>query len=471
MVRAAQLDGWYTTGRKSLLFYLLPWAFLVHHNWMGGTRQGESRYYSIFYLGHSSSITTGWVVHGREKVVTILSFTLGIPRPAQLDGWYTAGRKSLLFYLLPWAFLVQHNWMGGTRQGESPYYSIFYLGRSWSSKTGWVVHGREKVVTILSFTLGVPRPAQLDGWYTAGRKSLLFYLLPWAFLVQHNWMGGTRQGESPYYSIFYLGRSSSITTGWVVHGREKVVTILSFTLGIPRPAQLDGWYTAGRKSLLFYLLPWAFLVQHNWMGGTRQGESPYYSIFYLGRSSSSKTGWVVHAREKVVTILSFTLGVPRPAQLDGWYTAGRKSLLFYLLPWAFLVQHNWMGGTRQGESPYYSIFYLGPSSSSTTGWVVHGREKVLTILSFTLGVPRPAQLVGWYTAGRKSLLFYLFPWAFLVQHNWMGGTRQGESPYYSIFYLGRSSSSTTGWVVHDREKVLTILSFTLGVPRSAQLDG
>jgi hypothetical protein len=72
----------------------------------------------------------------------------------------------------------------------------------------------------------------------------------------------------------------------------------------------------------------------------------YYSIFYLGRSSSSKTGWVVHGREKVLTILSFTLGVPRPAQLDGWYTAGRKSLLFYLLPWAFLVQHNWMGGSR-----------------------------------------------------------------------------------------------------------------------------
>ena len=203
-------------------------------------------------------------------------------------------------------------------------------------------------------------------------------------------MGGTRQGESPYYSIFYLGRSSSSTTGWVVHDREKVVTILSFTLVVPRPAQLDGWYTAGRKSLLFYLLPWAFLVQHNWTGGTRHGESPYYSIFYLGRSSSSITGWVVHGMEKVLTILSFTLGVPRPAQLDGWYTAGRKSLLFYLLPWSFLVQHNWMGGTRQGESPYYSIFYLGRSSSSTTGWVVHGREKVLTILSFTLGVPRPA---------------------------------------------------------------------------------
>ena len=231
-------------------------------------------------------------------------------RAAQLYGWYTTGRKSLLFYLLPWAFLVQY------------------------------------------------------GWYTAGRKSLLFYLLPWAFLVQHNWMGGTRQGESPYYSIFYLGRSSSSTTGWVVHDREKVITILSFTLGVPRPAQLDGWYTTGRKSLLFYLLPRAFLVQHNWMGGTRQGESPYYSIFYLGRSSSSTTGWVVHGREKV--------------------------LLFYLLPWAFLVQHNWMGGTRHGESRYYSIFYLGRSSSSTTGWVVHGREKVLTILSFTLGVPRPA---------------------------------------------------------------------------------
>ena len=46
-------------------------------------------------------------------------------------------------------------------------------------------------------------------------------------------MGGTRQGESPYYSIFYLGRSSSSITGWVVHGREKVVTILSFTLGVP----------------------------------------------------------------------------------------------------------------------------------------------------------------------------------------------------------------------------------------------
>jgi hypothetical protein len=55
------------------------------------------------------------------------------------------------------------------------------------------------------------------------------------------------------------------------------------------------------------------------------------TFFYLGRSSSSITGWVVHAREKVVTILSFTLGVPRPAQLDGWYTAGRKSLLFYLV--------------------------------------------------------------------------------------------------------------------------------------------
>jgi hypothetical protein len=27
------------------------------------------------------------------------------------------------------------------------------------------------------------------------------------------------------------------------------------------------------------------------------------------------------------------LGVPRPAQLDGWYTAGRKSLLFYLVEW------------------------------------------------------------------------------------------------------------------------------------------
>jgi hypothetical protein len=125
-----------------------------------------------------------------------------------------------------------------------------------------------------------------------------------------DWMGGTRQGESPYYSIFFLGRSSSSTTGWVVHDREKVLTILSFTLGVPRPAQLDGWYTTGRKSLLFYLLPWAFLVQHNWMGGTRQGESRYYSIFYLGRSSSSRTGWVVHGREKVVTILSFTLGVP-----------------------------------------------------------------------------------------------------------------------------------------------------------------
>jgi hypothetical protein len=45
---------------------------------------------------------------------------------------------------------------------------------------------------------------------------------------------------------------------------EKVLIIASFTLGLPRPAQLDGWYTAGRKSLLFYLLPWAFLVQHNW---------------------------------------------------------------------------------------------------------------------------------------------------------------------------------------------------------------
>ena len=253
--------------------------------------------------------------------------------------------------------------MGCTRQGESPYYSIFYLGRSSSSITGWVVHVREKVLTILSFTLGVPGPAQLDGWYTAGRKSLLFYHLPRAFLVQHNWMGGTRQGESRYYSIFYLGRSSSSTTGWVIHGREKVLTILSFTLGVPG------------------------LVQHNWMGGTRQGESLYYSIFYLGRSWSSTTGWVVHGREKVFTILSFTLGVPRPAQLDGWYTARRKSLLFYILPWAFLVQHNWMGGTRQGESPYYSIFYLGRSSSSTTGWVVHGREKVVTILSFTLGVP------------------------------------------------------------------------------------
>jgi hypothetical protein len=69
-------------------------------------------------------------------------------------------------------------------------------------------------------------------------------------------------------------------SGWVVHGKVKVVTILSFTLVVPRAAQLDGWYTARRKSLLFYLLPWSFLVQHNWMGGTRQGESRYYSIFY-----------------------------------------------------------------------------------------------------------------------------------------------------------------------------------------------
>jgi hypothetical protein len=87
--------------------------------------------------------------------------------------------------------------------------------------------------------------------------------------------------EKKMYLIWF---GSCSTTVWVVHDREKVLTILSFTLGVPRPAQLDGWYTAGRKSLLFYLLPRAFLVQHNWMGGARQGESRYYSIFYLGRS-------------------------------------------------------------------------------------------------------------------------------------------------------------------------------------------
>jgi hypothetical protein len=120
---------------------------------------------------------------------------------------------------------------------------------------------------------GRGRPKVKDRIVTTFSLPCTTYLLPWAFLVQHNWMGGTRQGESRYYSIFYLGRSSSSTTGWGCTGRgrpkvkDRIVTTFSLPCTthpvVPRPAQLDGWYTAGRKSLLFYLLPWAFLVQHN----------------------------------------------------------------------------------------------------------------------------------------------------------------------------------------------------------------
>ena len=39
------------------------------------------------------------------------------------------------------------------------------------------------------------------------------------------------------------------------------------------------------------------------------------------------------------------------------------------------------------EKKMYLIWF---GSCSTTGWVVHGTEKVFTILYFTLGVPRPA---------------------------------------------------------------------------------